>query len=107
MTWAVEYAEEAEQDLIEIENHIADVLLEPVTAKKLVDRLIDSADSLDLFPFRHRIYDEEPWRTLGYRVFPVENFLIFYLPDEGKETVTISRFIYGARDLTVQFEPTD
>ena len=104
MSWTVSYAPDARQDLKKLYRYICDVLQEPNTAKKQIRHLRDSANSLNHLPFRYRIHDEEPWRTLGYRVFPVGNFLIFYLPDETKETVTISRFIYGARDIATQLE---
>ena len=54
--------------------------------------------------FRHRLLAEEPWRSRGVRFLPVDNYLILYLPNEETETVTISRIIYGSRDIPAQLE---
>ena len=64
------------------------------------ERIMDAADSLDYMPFRYRLYGNEPWRSKGLRVLPVDNYLIFYLPDESKNTVLIIRIMYGGRDIS-------
>ena len=99
MKWEVEYTDSARLDLKGIYGHIADVLLEPSIAQKLSDRIMDTADSLDNMPFRHRLCDYEPWRSRGWRFVPVNYYLIFYLPDESQNTVFIMRIIYGERDM--------
>lgn len=59
--------------------------------------------SLAEFPLRHPLYREEPWHSRGVRMFPVDRYLIFYLPDEQTDTVTIIRIMYGGRDLTALY----
>ena len=107
MTWTVHTSDVAEQGLQEIESYIADVLSEPIIAEKQVDRILAAIESLDELPLRHRLYEHEPWQSLGFRVFPVDNFLIFYLPDEAARTVTVSHVIYGSRDIPVQLEQSE
>jgi len=102
MNFKLIYSGEARQNLHEIHAYIQDVLLEPETANKQLQRIIKAVSGLDHLPFRHRLFDHEPWRNLGFRIFPIDNYLIFYLPDEAAETVTISRIIYGGRDLMSQ-----
>ena len=104
MIWTVHTSDVAEQNLQGIERYIADVLLEPITAEKQVDRILTAMESLDQFPLRYRLYEQEPWRSKGFRVFSVDNYLIFYLPDEAAATVAISRIIYGAQDIPAQLE---
>ena len=99
MSWSIRYDPEAEQELDCIFAYIRDVLVEPEIAKKQVARIASAADDLDHFPLRHRLCDFEPWRSRGVRTLPVDNFLIFYHPDETTHIVTIFRIIYGARDL--------
>jgi len=98
MIWKVDYTEDAEQDLQSIYDYISDVLLEPITAQNQTDRIMDAVDSLDHMPLRFRLYDNEPWRSKGLRVLPVDNYLVFYLPDESQEAVLIIRIMYGGRD---------
>lgn len=33
---------------------------------------------------------------------PVDNFIVFYLPNEKKKLVTIIRIIYSGRDMNVE-----
>lgn len=39
-------------------------------------------------------------------VFPVDNYLVFYLPDETENTVSIVRIMYGGRDISRQLDET-
>jgi len=105
--WNVVYTKGAERDVDEINDYISNALLEPTTAERQVRCILDAAEGLDNLPFRHRIYDVEPWCTRGFRFFPVDNFLIFYLADESKRTVTIFRIIYGGRDISAQLEQSE
>ena len=99
MSWYVQYTEIAERDLNDIFNYIAFELLEPVVSEKQVNRIMDKADSLDNMPLRHRLCYYEPWRTMGWRSVPVDNYIIFYFPDESTNIVSIMRVMYGGRDL--------
>ena len=107
MTFKITYTAQAQQDLQSIHTYIHDVLLEPETAKKQLRRIIDTVKSLNQMPFRHTLYDHEPWYSLGFRVVPADNFLIFYLPNEDDGTVSIARVIYGGRNIPAQLETTE
>ena len=107
MKWEIEYTTDADRDLEEIDSYIADVLLEPAIAEKQVARLMDAAGGLNHLPFRHRIYDREPWRSKGIRVFPVNNYLILYFPNESRTVVEIVRILYGGRDIEAQLNQTE
>jgi len=99
MIWDVNYTENSEQDLQEIFDYISDVLLVPETADKQVSRIMETVESLNFMPFRHPVYDYEPWRSRGVRAVPVDNYLIFYLPNEPEGAVEILRIIYARRDI--------
>ena len=93
MIWKVDYSEDAEQDLQGIYDYIANVLLEPATAENQTDRILDAVDTLDYMPLRYRLCDKGPWRSKGLRVLPVDNYLVFYLPDESQNSVSIVRIM--------------
>ena len=57
---------------------------------------------LDEMPERFRVYDREPWRSRNLRVMPVDNYLVFYIPDHQVKTVTVLRIMYGGRDIDAQ-----
>ena len=99
MMWKVNYTNDAERDLQDIYDYIADVLLDLVTAIKQTERIMNTVDSLENMPLRHRLYDKEPWRAKGLRVLSVDNYLVFYLPDESYNTVSVIRIMYGGRDV--------
>jgi len=102
MNWKINYTDDARQDLQSIFEYISLILLEPCIASKQADRIMDAADSLVRMPLRYRLYDKEPWHSKGLRVLPVDNYLIFYLPDEMKNTVAIIRIMYGGRNIESQ-----
>ena len=84
MIWHIDYTETAKQDLRDILDYISNILLEPVTAAKQVNRIMDAVDSLVNMPMRHRLYDSDPWRTRGLHIMPVDNYTVLYFPDEIK-----------------------
>ena len=102
MTFDVSYSAEARQDLRDIYGYIAYELLVPETATGQIQRIIRAIRSLEQMPMRHRLYVEEPWHSQGLRVLPVDNYLVFYLPDETSATVSILRIMYGGRDIEKQ-----
>lgn len=57
-------------------------------------------------PMRYTRYEEEPWHSQGLRFLPVDNYLIFYLPDEITSVVNIIRIMYGGRDVKKQLSET-
>ena len=99
MIWEVEYTQSALLDLQNIYDYIADILLEPSISQKQTDRIMEAAESLEYMPFRHQLYSNEPWRSLGWRFIPVDNYIILYLPDEPSNTVNIMRIVYGGRNI--------
>ena len=106
MIFNVVYSSEARQDLRDIYEYIAYELLEPDTAAGQTNRIMKAARSLEQMPMRHRLYEEEPWHSQGLRFLPVDNYLIFYLPDEITSVVNIIRIMYGGRDVKRQLSET-
>ncbi len=99
MSWNVVYSAQAHQDLRNIYKYIAYELLVPETAAEQTRRIMKEIRFLDEMPMRYHLYDDEPWNSQGVRYFPVDNYLVFYLPDEIKNTVNIIRIMYGGRDV--------
>ena len=104
MIWTVYYTAEAKQDLKEIREYIADVLMAPAAAANQVRKILESVRGLEEMPMRHKLYEEEPWYSQGMRFFPVGNYLVFYLPDESTASVNILRIMYSGRDISKQLE---
>lgn len=99
MSWDIVYTAAARRDLRDIYEYIAYELLVPETAAGQAQRIMKEIRALDEMPMRFRLYEEEPWHSEGLRFFPVDNYLVFYLPDETRNTVSIVRIMYGGRDI--------
>jgi toxin ParE1/3/4 len=95
----IQISEQAEKDLRGIYEYIAFELLSPDNAAAQLDRLENAIAKLDYMPEKYRRYEKEPWRSRGLRVFAVDNYLVFYIPDTELQTVTIIRVMYGRRNV--------
>lgn len=106
MSWDIVYTAQARQDLRDIYEYIALELLAPENATGQIQRIMKTLRSLEEMPMRHQLYGEEPWHSRGIRFLPVDNYLIFYLPEELQNTVNIVRIMYGGRDVRRQLSET-
>ena len=69
-----------------------------------LDLLEEHILRLDIMPELYRKYENEPWKSRGLRVLPVDNYVIFYIPDSNKKVVTILRVMYAGRDIENQLK---
>ncbi|MGN1113372.1 MAG: type II toxin-antitoxin system RelE/ParE family toxin [Acutalibacteraceae bacterium] len=99
MKWNIVYSDKARQDLLGIYTYIADELLAPKAASEQTKRIMKAIRSLEEMPMRYRLFDDEPWHSKGLRLFPVNNFLVLYLPVKADGTVNIVRIMFGGRDI--------
>lgn len=95
MIWKIYYTSQARQDLRDIYEYISRQLMAPETASKQIEVLMNAVRSLESMPKRHKIYDEEPWKSRELRFMPVKNYLVFYLEDEKDNAVKIIRMYKG------------
>ena len=106
MKYEVVTTAQAAADLRAIFEYIAYELLAGENAIKQLDRLEEAILSLDEMPERYHLYDKEPWRERNLRIMPVDNYLVFYIPQDDDKTVTIIRVMYGRRDIDAQLKQT-
>ncbi|MCD8372995.1 MAG: type II toxin-antitoxin system RelE/ParE family toxin [Clostridia bacterium] len=107
MSFKVIYTPEARIDLRNITEYISNNLSVPETARKQAGRIMSSIQGLEELPYRHSVYNDEPWKSQGMRYFPVDNYLIFYLPVEQTQSVHVLRIMYGGRDISTQLSDKD
>ncbi len=106
MKYEVVTTAQAVADLRAIFEYIAYELLAGENAIKQLDRLEEAILSLDEMPERYHLYDKEPWRERNLRIMPVNNYLVFYIPQDDDKTVTVIRVMYGRRDIDAQLKQT-
>lgn len=99
MTYSVEIAAQAEQDLRGIYEYIAYGLQSAQNAAAQLARLEENIYALDQMPERYRRFEKEPWHSRGWRIMPVDHYCVFYMPDHDRKIVNITRVLYGGRDI--------
>ena len=104
MRYDVEVSDQAASDLQGIFEHIAYQLLSPIHATGQLKRLGDAIESLATLPNRCSKYKAEPWKSRGMRMMPVDNYCVFYIPDEEKHIVYIIRVMYGSSDIQAELK---
>ena len=85
------------QDISEITDYIADVLGAPQAAYDLLTKIDEAVEPLEQFPFAFPAYKDAAFAKLGYRIRPVDNYLLFYVV--AGNAVEIRRVIYAKRNL--------
>ena len=107
MSWEVFYTSAAQRDLRDIYEYLATTLHAPAAAERTAKRIMETVRSLECMPLRYRLYEREPWNSLGLRVVRAGSYLVFYLPDEDEHRVQIVRIMYEGRDAAAQLESSD
>ena len=102
MIYEVMATGQADADLRGIYEHIAFGPLSPDNAAGQLGRLEEHIIGLEKFPEKFRFYEKEPWHSRGLRVMPVDNYLVFYIPDKDAGIVTVIRVMYAGRDIDSQ-----
>lgn len=95
----INYSHESLDDLIGIYSYISSFLLEPDTAEVQVNQIRNGIRNLDSMPLRHKLVDWEPWHSMGMRIFPINNYEVYYYVNIEQSTVEIVRIFYDGRDV--------
>jgi toxin ParE1/3/4 len=104
MIYEVITTNQADADLRGVYEYIAFELLSPDNAAGQLDRLEEHIIGLENFPEKFRVYGKEPWHSRGLRVMPVDNYLVFYIPDNEAGIVTVIRVMYAGRNVEDQLK---
>lgn len=96
--WKIVVTPEAQNDVYDIHSYIADILLEPSVAERQINRILDAIRSLNTMPKRNPLYEKEPWNSRGLRKMVIDNYLIFYLPNEKIHEVAVFHVFYAGRN---------
>lgn len=105
--YTVKLTRQAEEQLREIVDYIRFTLQAPNTASKMLDTLAEEIYSLDQFPYRAPLTEEEPWHSQGVHRISVKNFLVYFWVDEAQKNVQVTGIIYGRRDQRHQLSSLD
>ena len=101
MSWNIEIADSAYEDLRNIYSYIALELRSPYNARNVLRRILAQIATLDEMPERFRPYPREPLSSQGVRVMDVGNYCVYYLPKDG--VVSVGRILYCKRNTDAVF----
>ena len=93
--YAVKLLQRAFQDLDGIYAYIAETLLEPGTAEKLLGELEEALISLEQMPQRGALRKTGAYANKGYRQLFVKNFTVIYRVEEASRQVVIVTVRYS------------
>ena len=97
----MEYSPESLNDLRAIFSYIAFHLKERETARRQTGRIRSEIRALNDMQNRYAEVGWEPWRSMGMRKMPVDNYVVFYLVNQTDRLVSIVRIFYGGRDIEI------
>ena len=95
--YSVKLLRRAVQDIDDIYTYIAETLVEPETALKLVGRLEEAIFSLDTLPHRCPERRSGVYANYGYRQLLMENYTIIFRIDEAHQQVIVVTVRYAPR----------
>ena len=97
MQYNIQITDEALEDMEQLYNYIAYVLLSPENAMGQYNRIADAILTLDTFPDRFRIMDSEPEHSKEIRRMLVDNYSVFFVIQYDK--VVVTDVLYSASDI--------
>jgi len=99
--YKVNITHSAENDLRDIARYISFQLNEPSTAISMIGIIKDSIAKLEENPFIYQLVRNEHLSALGYRLFGIKNYIVFYIINEKNKTVDIDRILHSRRDWQI------
>lgn len=103
----IKYSTESKLDMQSIYDYIADTWKIPKTAQEITVGIDAAIKDLKTFPDRYKIFEYEPWTSIGLRYFFVKNYTVFYVYEKDKDTVTVVRIIYKSRNYHEQLKSSE
>jgi plasmid stabilization system protein ParE len=97
--WRVLVTPTVKRELTDIYHYISNVLLVPKTAKELLERIESAIFSLADMPMRNPLVKKEVWARRGMRCENVDNFAVFYIPNESTGEVIVLHVFYNGRNI--------
>lgn len=107
INYHIDIGSQAEADIVEIVRYIAQILLEPRTARNLYQLLQQEILSLKQMPERYPFEEDDRLRALEIRKLLVRNYKILYFVDRERQLVQIVRVVYAGRDISKLLEESE
>ena len=86
------------RDLNGIMEYISVQLCAKESAINLLDEIEASIQNACIFPLAAPLLKDGPLLQKGYRKLIVKNYLVLYIPDDGKRILNVMRILYFSKD---------
>ena len=100
--YSVEVTLQASEQMREIVLYVAKELKNKDAALGLLDAFENAILSLEEFPERVALTQEEPWRSEGVHLLIVENYNVYFWIED--KTVRVTAVVYQKREQQKQLE---
>jgi plasmid stabilization system protein ParE len=97
--YSYRFAPRANGDLEETLKYIERELKNPKAAEDFSVKLFEKIDAVRNFPDLGKAVDNEYIIDQTLRRFMVDNYVVFYKPDENARVILIVRIVYGKRNM--------
>ena len=97
MSYNVNLSDLAKKDLENIANYYIFDLKSPDIALSKIRMIRQALTSLATMPERHGLVDDAYLAAQGYRKFPIDKYIVFYIFDAACHSVWISRIVHERR----------
>ncbi len=85
----------ANDDLDEIYNYISIELSNEAAAVNFMNKIEMNIMRLRDFPLSCSFVEDDVLKSKGYRKLVIDNYIAFYIVDEGEKLVVVMRVLYG------------
>ncbi len=84
----------AQKELKEIKSYFTNVL--KTSSNTIFEKFLEQVRILKAHPFTYSVHQDHLLKLIGYRVFPIDNYLMFYVVKD--KVVQIHRILYAKRN---------
>lgn len=99
-SYKVELTDEAIENLEQIYLYITEELKSTAIVKKQYERIASQIMSLETFPERYHVLENEKAYSRGMRMMPIDNYAIIYIVRDNR--VIVTNILYGASDIQIK-----
>ena len=99
MAYDFYFTPRAEQDLDDILSYISFVLKNETAARNLGNKIFEQIDNVCLFPLSGSLVSNELFVDNSIRKLIIDNYVLYYIPNEQEKRIYILRVVYGQRNL--------
>lgn len=97
--YKIKYTPEAKEDISDIFNYIVNILNNKTAANNLKSKLLKEEKNIQMFPYGNPEISSTGLMKYKHRRSIVNNYEIFYIIDETKKSIIITRILHHKQNI--------